>query len=83
LQVHRFPFLWRQPKSEIWGKSAEISLHLLIEPLYLNAIQPRQIRIQHHALATQHDDAIRYRFDFRQRLHYRKSRLAEAPRHVA
>ena len=78
LQVHPLPFIRLQFECKVWRKPAHVALNLLIQPLGLHAIEARQIRIQHHPLATDDEDGAFDRFNGRQVFHIGEFPPAEA-----
>ncbi len=70
LQVHRLPFLQRQPECEIRRKSPLITLNLLVQALGLDTVERGKVCIQNHPLTAQNDYAISDRLDIWQLLHH-------------
>lgn len=83
LRPHRAPFVRAQPENEVCWKSRLVPAHLLVQPLRLDVIQTRQIRIQHDPLPAQLDDAGGDDFQFRQVVHSRKFGAPSVDRHAA
>jgi hypothetical protein len=65
LQPHSLPLVEGKLEHEVFREPGQVASCLLVQALGLDTIKPRQIRIQHHALAAQRNDAIRDRFNGR------------------
>src|SRR5690349_4713865 len=50
---HVFPFFQRQLEHKVLGKA--VAIHLFIESLQLDPKQLRQVPVEHHAMAAEHE----------------------------
>jgi hypothetical protein len=75
-QVPSFPLRGRELKHEVGGKPIPVAAHLLIQAICRHAIQPCQIRIQHHSLAADHVDRAFNCIKFRKLRHLSEFPLA-------
>jgi len=59
--------LIRQSEYKIGREPFEVSSHLFVEPFGGNAVERGKIRIEHHLLIADEQDAAGNRLDFKQR----------------
>ena len=72
-----------EPEHEVRREPCRVAADLLIQPLCENAVQPRQICIQHHALAAHDVNRSFDRVNSRQLFHCTESGLPVARTHAA